>query len=394
MSKTVIAIGEFSLDSSKAHAINTIKTAGGFSRLGWRTVLLCRRESGRDPINPERLLDRFGESHRIAVRVYPGPDYPVSWREVPEWSRGFAGWCRRVAVDTAPDLVYARSYAAPVVLAEEGFTTVVESHAHPGAEHPMLQPMIDAAGPDGSIASIITIAPSLRQHFIDRGACETRVTVVPDGVDVDMFSPSEGGEQPSQTMRTAVYTGSLGEDKGVRTLIDAAPRLADIGVQVRIVGGTAGEIDRYDRAAGAIADIDLHHQSHVPLREVPRHLHSASVLILPNSSIDPSAEWTSPVKLSEYLATGKPIVAANVPGVARWVDEDVVHFFRPDDARSLAEAVRTALGQSDDAASRRSRRARLLADRYSYTNRATQILSACSRSQRLRLEGKMGISHA
>jgi len=383
----VLCLGEAPLGSGHAHAINTIKTAGGFARLGARTLLLLRppeashdRDSLHDDDSLADLLDAYGERGRLDVCCYPGPVYPTDWRDAEAWSLGFAAWAVETARSFRPDAVYARSYLAPVALAEDGFAVVAETHAHPGAVNPMLDALLRAASDAGPIRVVTTIADLLASDYAARGAAPDRFIVTPDGVDIELFAapPTEPLDLGSGTH--VLYAGSLGAGKGVATLLDAAPRLADIGVNIHCVGGDDPHRDTWrDRIRErSLGNVVFHPR--VELRDVPRWLHAADILALPNEAEEPASAWTSPVKLGEYLATGKPIIASDIPGVRRWADESALRFFRASDAESLAAAVAAALGEQPDHAERRRAEALRLAQRYSYANRARAMLDALHRT--------------
>ncbi|MCH7728287.1 MAG: glycosyltransferase, partial [Planctomycetes bacterium] len=70
--------------------------------------------------------------------------------------------------------------------------------------------------------------------------------------------------------------------------------------------------------------------------------------VLPNSArADISAKFTSPLKLFEYLASSRPVVATDVPAVREIVgDADCVHLVEPDNPRALADGLKRVV--SDD----------------------------------------------
>jgi len=57
---------------------------------------------------------------------------------------------------------------------------------------------------------------------------------------------------------------------------------------------------------------------------------------------------TSPLKLLEYLAAGRPVVCADIPPVRDVVDESIVEFCEPGNAKSLAEGISNVLNQNND----------------------------------------------
>ena len=110
-----------------------------------------------------------------------------------------------------------------------------------------------------------------------------------------------------------------------------------------------------------------------PYRELADNQAAADVLILPNTGKDEiSALFTSPLKLFTYMASGRPIVASDLPSIREVLDESCAYFVPPDDAQALARAIAAAL--KDSAAQQKAARARELVVSYTWAARAKKIL--------------------
>lgn len=172
-----------------------------------------------------------------------------------------------------------------------------------------------------------------------------------------------------QSGKIALYTGHLFGWKGVYTLADAAAFLpADVAVL--FVGGTPE-----DRRAlqTYINERNLLRISFVPHQtpdKMPLYQKAADVLVLPSTAKDEASRVeTSPVKLFEYLASGKPIVASDIPSIRDIVSEREVFFAKPDDGESFAHAIVEALKGHKE----KSGAARALAQASSWESRAERI---------------------
>jgi glycosyltransferase involved in cell wall biosynthesis len=373
----IIAVtADIRADSHKAHAINTFKTAGGFERLGHEVVVLCRPPAAG---HARDAGARLGE-RRLAWRLCPleGPE-PGEYHA--GWSRRFAAWAVDEALALRAHAVYARHFDAAIAVARSGVPAALETHAPIGSDHPALEPALrstrDAAHP---LHAVITISPALRAHYVERGADAARVHVVPDGVDLDLFAPPASlppcpFERGGARMH-AVYAGSMTADKGVRTLALAAADLTADGVMIHALGPMSPDLARAIEEVPPALRHALRLEPPVPHVAVAPFLWHADALIIPNGARCASALWTSPVKLSEYLAAGPPIVASDIPALRDLVDERVVRWFAPDDPADLARALRSALAESAQERSTRSAAARTLSREFGYPRRAARILGA------------------
>lgn len=225
---------------------------------------------------------------------------------------------------------------------------------------------------------VITITRNLKLFFEDKGVPAGRLCVAPDGVDIAQFDidmrPAEArrmlGLPEDKTI--VMYTGHLYEWKGVDILARAAELLPE-DVVVVFVGGTRDDVVRFrDRYSGADNIVVLGQK---PYAEMPYYQKAADVLVLPNSAKNElSARYTSPMKLFEYMASGRPIVASNLSSLREVIDEESAVLVEPDSPKTLAEGIQKVL--NDPAYGiRLAENARRQVEYYTWQHRAKTILS-------------------
>ena len=101
---------------------------------------------------------------------------------------------------------------------------------------------------------------------------------------------------------------------------------------------------------------------------------SADVLVLPNSAKPKiSSHYTSPLKLFQYMASGVPIIASDLPSIREILTDDTAFWFPPDDERALARQIEYVLSHPDEARSKAAR-AREEVKKYTWDARASAIL--------------------
>jgi len=114
--------------------------------------------------------------------------------------------------------------------------------------------------------------------------------------------------------------------------------------------------------------------------QLPMYQAAADILLMPygkeigiSSGKGNSAMISSPMKMFEYLATGRAIVASELPVFHEVLDENTAVFCSPDKANDWEGAVR---GLLDNPQQREhlGKQARELAQKYSWTERANNIL--------------------
>lgn len=357
----LFALTQVPLGSPRAHAINVIKTAGGFARLGFEVTLLAPPpDGGRDTAE---VLEEHAEPGLRAVCC------PAQEAKSPE---RFASWACEIALGKGASMVYARHFHGGIACALAGVPSAVETHAYIGDTNPILEATFRATRePQNPLRLISTISERLRAHYVERGADPARVAVIPDGVDIEQFSrPADPGPCPLPDLAPGpkapriVYCGHLYDWKGIPAIIDAAELRP--GLAFHLIGGLPEDIERARSRAAGLGNVSV--PGRVAYREVPRRLWHADVLLLVPGATEPSKDWTSPVKLGEYLASGAPIVASNIPALRDWLGDEHADWCEPDDPESLAAAIDRALVTGRDPQRIRARTA--LAERLSYPSRA------------------------
>jgi len=188
---------------------------------------------------------------------------------------------------------------------------------------------------EGYVTTTRTLASELETRF---GRRDDAITI-PNGVRLSSnrrFTPPSWLESP-----VVLYAGHLYPWKGVEVLLRAVVRLPK--VRTVIVGGHPGEGDRLRlqdlaRSLGIGDRVDF--VGMISVSDVQTRLGTADVLVLPTTSTESADRYTSPLKLFEYLAAGKPIVASDLQAT-REVLEDGRNavLVTPSDADALADGI-------------------------------------------------------
>jgi glycosyltransferase involved in cell wall biosynthesis len=247
-----------------------------------------------------------------------------------------------------PDVLYGRDW--PVLAACVRFAPDLpafwESHDLPqgAAARAALRRLLPR------LAGVVAISRGLRDALVDLGVPAGKVLVAPDAVDLRRFSRSPRRDAARQSLRLppeakiVVYAGHLYAWKGAHTLALASRHLPH-DTLVCIVGGTPADLAAF-RAFVAEQRLErVRLAGHVPPGEVPTWLAAANALALPNSARETiSTRYTSPLKLFEYMAARRPIVASDLPSLREVLTHDRnALLVPPDDPAPLAAGISAIL---------------------------------------------------
>ncbi|MFC1595099.1 glycosyltransferase [Patescibacteria group bacterium] len=113
----------------------------------------------------------------------------------------------------------------------------------------------------------------------------------------------------------------------------------------------------------------------VPWREVPLYFHAADILIAPYSfKYNISKLWTSPIKILEYMASGIPIVASDLPSVRELLDNDSAYLADAGDVGVFCKGIQWVINNKEEMA-KRAEKAREKIKNFSWQSRADRILN-------------------
>ncbi|HSB40358.1 MAG TPA: glycosyltransferase family 4 protein [Methylomirabilota bacterium] len=189
----------------------------------------------------------------------------------------------------------------------------------------------------------VVVSSAMAEIFIERGVPRDRLMVVPNGVDRRHFHPQVDGKPVRHRLRlddrlTVGFVGWVRPWHGVGKLIEAVALLPDLAEEVAVVivgdGPALPELKEQARTLGVADRVTF--TGGVPQSEVPAFLAAMDVAVQPDVTA-----YASPIKLFEYLAMGKTIIAPRRPNIEEVVaDGRQALLFTPGEARELAATIR------------------------------------------------------
>ncbi|HUW13268.1 MAG TPA: glycosyltransferase family 4 protein [Anaerolineae bacterium] len=237
---------------------------------------------------------------------------------------------------------------------------------------------------------VVVFTPQMQRYVSEMGARPERVTLLKTGVSLDLFHPdvdgagrrAELGLAPEQWV--LLFMGWLYDFSGLLQIVQALaadPGLLD-GARLLIVG----DGDLYHELRGLVDGKEL--RDHVimtglrPYSDIPTLLAAADVCLLPSLENTTTREIV-PMKVYEYLAAGKPLVASRLPGlVAEFGDRSgIVYADHPVDALHKAVALTGHPEQVRQLAAEGRRTAERNADWEKTTDRFEQLLASTGRDK-------------
>ncbi|MFN3425712.1 MAG: TIGR04063 family PEP-CTERM/XrtA system glycosyltransferase [Novosphingobium meiothermophilum] len=198
---------------------------------------------------------------------------------------------------------------------------------------------------------VVTICEGLRQDLVARGFAPEKITIMPNGVDLEMFGePLPRDHALAQELGLGAgpvigFLGSFYPYEGLDDLIAAMPTITARVPDARLllVGGGPAEADLRARAQASPAAAAIRFVGRVPHDQVDRYYSLVDVVCYPRKAMR-LTELVTPLKPLEAMAQGKLVAASDVGGHRELIRHGSTGtLFAADDPAALAEALSALL---------------------------------------------------
>lgn len=364
MSMRITYVTHTRFPTEKAHGHQIAQVCAALGELGHTVTLVhpnvWTQIDERDP------WGYYGVSRSFMAKKLPSLDalqIPIIRRfcafPLAMWS--YRRQLRKFLRNDASDLYYCRSWEVVGELLRTGTSVHMELHTLPRMWRRRFVSQCNRC------TKIICLTSPMREEIVRLGVDPKRVIIESDGVDLVRFSHFPKAAQAKSELRLPAdrwivgYVGSLVTrndlEKGVRELLHALSILKRSEGKCFgwIVGGPDKKTDEYKKIAASLglADEDIRFEGQLSASSVPMAISACDLCVYPAPKDAASHPYfmrdTSPLKLFEYLAAGKPIVCADLPPLRDIVDETMVTFCKPGDPKSMTDAIAWVIAHPGDA---------------------------------------------
>ena len=190
---------------------------------------------------------------------------------------------------------------------------------------------------------VFVVSSPLRRMMIENGVEASKLALMPNGVNRDRFRRGEAGElRSSLGLEGKTVIGFVGWFKawhGVELLLKAFDEagLAGRGAALLLVGDGPAmpAVRRYVEDRGLGGDVVL--TGPAPHERIPAYLDLIDIAVQPAANA-----YCCPVKILEYMALGKAIVAPRQENIQDLLEDGMTaRLFTPGEAGSLGRALRS-----------------------------------------------------
>lgn len=292
-----------------ANSVHVMRMCQALASLGHQVSLVAMNGDRREPEVSDAYRFYDVEPAFDLLRL----DRPRGISGLPSYALHATLASRRIGAD----LVYARDVVTACLMRAFHRRIVVEAH-RPIADMNLARRLALARlirSP--RLRRLVVISERLAEYYRVRfPALGDRILVAHDGADAPAQASPETGEPSAAESLRVGYVGSLHEGKGGELLVPLVQRCS--WAHFDIVGGPEKAARELEQTLKGARNARVH--GFLPFAQAEHLRLSCDVLIAPyqhrvrvQGNRADIANWMSPLKLFEYMAAGKAIVASDLP---------------------------------------------------------------------------------
>jgi glycosyltransferase involved in cell wall biosynthesis len=366
------------IPTEKAHGLQIMQMCEAFAEQGFDVELVLPRR--KNPIK-EDAFSYYGIDKKFAIKYLSSPDWELSKPLLNRiifltQSILFAFFAKRFVksqVKENDSIIYSRDLFTLYLLRNTvpQDKIIFEAHNFPKKILPWHKKLFS------KLEKVVVISRALEEDF-KKNFPHLKILLARDGFDKNLFTKIYSKTEARKILgiqegiKMVLYTGQLFWWKGVETLIKSKLFWQNSAL-LYIVGGLPEDTNKLEGFAKMLELKDVIFTGQKLPKEIPLYLAAADLVVVPNSGkAEISQRYTSPLKVFEAMAAGKPIIASNLPSLREILNEKTALFFEADNADDLAKKIDFLLEHSDSAKTL-GKNAKEISQNYDWNSRANLI---------------------
>ena len=366
----IVYISTSAIPSMTANSIQVVKMCSAFASLGHDVTLIV---PNRKDIIKKEADDIFGfynteKNFRILKqRLY----FKGS---IGRMLFGFSA--ARTLNRLRPDLVYSRDLIASWLSTRNGFKTFLEVHQPPVNLSVLKKFLFKRLDASNNFIKFMTITSALSDYISNQfGIKQEKFMVLPNAY----FESNPGyvtTKKPLNNRLQVGYIGSLFIGKGME-IISRLPLYFN-NIDFHVVGGNASDLAYWKQK---VKYKNLYFHGYIKRANLTEQISKLDICLLPNQRkviLRGGADigkYTSPLKMFEYMAYGKAIIASDIPVLREVMDESNSILVDPEDIDGWVRAI-SELMDKERRDQLGSKAHQDYLDRYTVERRIANILDA------------------
>lgn len=287
------------------------------------------------------------------------------------------------------DCIYTWTIQVAVIASRHRFPVIYEVHDLPTGTFG--KRWFNKFSKTDTIKRIVFITQALKEEVSAEypDLNESDCLIAPNGINPEEYQDLPNSHDAKKEMGfedriIASCSGHLYPGRGVELFLRLAREFSEIDFYW--FGGTADLVKYYREKATELGLKNVIFTGFIPKSKIPMAQAASDFLLMPyektiaGSSGGNSAAICSPMKMFEYMAAGKPILASDLPVIHEILDPACAKFCEPENLSSWVEGLKMLLDHPEEAA-KIAAAAKQKSAFYSWKNREKMIIDSLKKGK-------------
>lgn len=383
MTKKLFYIHIASVQPSKSGGLNTsllqvFSMCTAFATAGYKVTLAMQKNEGFENNAEEFINNSFKSGINFEIK---------SWNQKSKNLFLNRFMVKRSIVQIAkhnkPDMIFSRDSFILNALTKINVPLIYESHnsrLHTG--HAILNNFLEKrllrAAQSPNFKCFFTISEALSKYWEQKGVPQRKLFAWHDGFQASLFEKHIDKNTAKLKLNLPIdktivtYAGGLYPNRDIENIVYLAKYFPD--VEFLVIGGPEKNRQYFQRVSQEKLVSNINFMGYVGHNLIPYYLYASDILLALWSSKVSTINYCSPLKIFEYMAAGRTIVAHDFPTIREVLENEKDSILcEPDNLDSLKSALGKALIEQNT-----SNYGKVARDKafklYSWDNRVAKLL--------------------
>jgi glycosyltransferase involved in cell wall biosynthesis len=230
---------------------------------------------------------------------------------------------------------------------------------------------------------IVSVTDKLKGELVNLYAVpEDKIFVINNGANTDLFKPMNQERVKAElrleeSKKYVCFVGHLAAWQGVEFLIYASPFILEKCPDVRFLvvgdGAMKNELLKITSELGLLDKFIF--TGTIPYESVPLYINAADICVVPKK---PIKSGYSPLKLYEYMACGKPVIATKTYGFELLEETNAGILIDPENSAEFANSILMLLNKPELLTNMGNNGLRYVAADHTWDKVARKVLDVCN----------------
>lgn len=335
----IVYISNSIIPSRTANSIHVMKMCQAFADNGHEVVLLAPNRYKEYENGVDDVYEYYGVRKNFKIQKFY-----YKYMKGKVFFQLFS--ILKILQKIQPELVYGRYTPGCLISSIFNYKTIFESHSPIWHSGFLDKFSFEIMKKMPSFKKLVVISNALKNMYLEnRYLINDKIQVAHDGADEVIDFENKVELLGDKNSLKVGYVGHLYKGKGIEVIASIADKVSE-GIEFHIVGGLEKDIQFWKER---INSKNVFFYGFVPQKEVGGYINALDVCLLPNQKVvlphgakDNShniSDFTSPLKMFEYMAHKKAIVCSDIQVLREVLNEENSILVDPENAKEWIEAI-------------------------------------------------------